>query len=61
VGGVCGIYNVNRLQGAKLLNGFGGVDISRRIVAHSNGLRKIEINQINSLLAKEFTGNPAKR
>ena len=50
VGGVCGIYNIRGADCDKLVSGLDGLDIRRRIVAHSNGLRKIEINQLNSLL-----------
>lgn len=50
VGGVCGIYNVTEKQALFLSNGLGGLDIRDRIVAHSNGLRKIEINQLNAVL-----------
>jgi hypothetical protein len=61
VGGVCGIYNVDKTTSARLANGLNGVDIRKRIVAHSNGLRKIEINQLNALLADYFIGNRAQR
>ena len=51
VGAVCGIYNVDVAQMDRIVDGLGGVEIRDRIVAHSNGLRKIEISQLNSLLA----------
>lgn len=51
VGGVCGIYDVSREASARILSGIGGMDLRRRVVAHSNGLRKLEINQLNTLLA----------
>lgn len=51
VGGVCGIYNVPSSASRKILSGMGGIDLSRRVVAHSNGLKKLEINQLNSLIA----------
>jgi methylase of polypeptide subunit release factors len=54
VGGVCGIYNVTKRQGARLAEGLDAVDIRSRLVAHSNGLRKIEINQLNTLLSEAF-------
>jgi hypothetical protein len=54
VGGVYGIYNVDRRQSACLVAGLAGIDIRDRIVAHSNGLRKIEISQVNTLLAEAF-------
>lgn len=54
IGGVAGIYNVNEAQSEKIVAGLGGLDIRDRIVAHSNGLRKIEINQLNTLLHHAF-------
>jgi hypothetical protein len=55
VGGVCGIYNVGHNRISQITGGLGGVDIRKRIVAHSNGLRKIEINQLNALFNEVFT------
>lgn len=54
VGGVCGIYGSTRAQGSQIVGGLDGLDIRNRIVAHSNGLRKIEVNQLNALLAEAF-------
>ena len=54
VGGVCGIYSISLAQGSRVLSGLDGVDLRGRIVAHSNGFRKIEINQINSLLVDDY-------
>lgn len=54
VGGVAGVYGLDTAQIALLVGGLGGIDISDRVVAHSNGLRKIEINQLNTLLADSF-------
>ena len=53
VGGVCGIYNSSKALGLRITEGLGGVDLRERIVAYANGLRKIEINQLNYLLARE--------
>ena len=61
VGGVCGIYNIGRGRINRIVNGLDGTDIRKRIVAHSNGLRKIEINQINALLDETFAANRANR
>lgn len=61
VGGVCGVFNVNASKSAKLVGGLPGIDIRRRIVAHSKGLRKIEIGQFNSLLAETLVGGQAKK
>lgn len=54
VGGVSGIYNVNDEQIAAIVGGLNGEDLRGRVVAHSNGLRKIEINQLNTLLVRHF-------
>jgi hypothetical protein len=54
VGGVYGIYNLSAWQIEQVMSGLGNIDISDRIVAHSNGLRKIEIGQLNTLLAQAF-------
>ena len=56
VGGVCGIYDIGEDQIRCFLQGLGGVDLRGRIVSHSNGFRKIEINQLNSLLMAEYQG-----
>jgi hypothetical protein len=61
VGGVCGIYNIDKTRSIKLMNGLDGLDIRKRIVAHSNGLRKIEINQLNSLLNERFIASRGNR
>lgn len=58
VGGVCGVYNVTKRQETILANGLDATDIRSRVVAHSNGLRKIEINQLNTLLAEAFSRVP---
>ncbi len=54
VGGVCGVYNVKTADAARLIRVLEGNDIRDRLVAHSNGLRKIEINQLNTLLSDAF-------
>ena len=54
VGGVCGVYNLADEQAADLVSGFGGMDISDRVVSYANGLRKVEINQLNWILNRRF-------
>lgn len=54
VGGVSGIYNVSEVQARSITDGLDGEDLRDRVVAHSNGLRKIEINQLNFLLLSRF-------
>lgn len=55
VGGVCGLYNINDERKATLASTAITTDLAGRIVAHSNGLRKIEINQLNMLLQELFS------
>jgi hypothetical protein len=50
VGGVSGIYGVPARRRNGLVTAFLELDLSRRIVPHSNGLMKVEIHQINALL-----------
>ena len=52
VGGVCGIYNARERQIEELTAGLGNMDLREHVVAYSSGFFKIEINQINALLAK---------
>lgn len=54
VGGVYGIYNLSAEQAAGLTGALGATDIRGGVVAHSNGLRKIEIGQLNTLLDRAF-------
>jgi hypothetical protein len=50
VGSVCGIYRVAKRKRKRLAEAFRKVKLSDRIVAHSNGLRKLEINQMNTIV-----------
>lgn len=54
VGGVSGIHHADEDQVTAIVGGLDGEDIRHRVVAHSNGLRKIEINQLNALLLDHF-------
>lgn len=54
VGGVYGIYNLLPSQVEQIVSGPETLDITDGIVAHSNGLRKIEIGQLNTLLSQLF-------
>ena len=54
VGGVCGIYDINEIQISRLTGELRGTDLGSRVVAYSNGFKKIEINQLNSFLQQEF-------
>lgn len=50
VGSVSGIYGVPALKRSQFVAAFRQLELSDRIVPHSNGLKKVEINQLNSLL-----------
>ena len=52
VGGVCGIYNASDDVIELMSGGLGGMDLRDHVVAYSSGFYKIEVNQINALLAK---------
>lgn len=54
VGGVAGIHNASKDQISTIIGGLDGEDLRDRVVAHANGLRKIEINQLNTLLLRRF-------
>lgn len=54
VGGVCGLYNASPDHKSVLARTALTMDLGQRVVAHSNGLRKIEINQLNTLLKDLF-------
>lgn len=55
VGGVSGVYGLDDNQASILCSGLDDIDIRERVVSHSNGLRKIEINQLNALLDDAFS------
>lgn len=57
VGGVYGIYDVSNAEVASVCSGLNGIDLRKRVVAHSNNMRKIEVNQLNALLAEAFPKN----
>jgi hypothetical protein len=50
VGGVAGLYGAPAYFTGDLAERLRHLDIRDRIVAHANGLRKVEINQLNALL-----------
>jgi hypothetical protein len=54
VGGVYGIYGLSDEQATAVTRWPRELDIGDRVVAHANGLKKIEIGQLNSLLADAF-------
>jgi hypothetical protein len=50
VGSVAGIHVFGSTPVSSLMEGLASVDFEKRLVAHSNGLKKIEIGQMNSVL-----------
>ena len=50
VGSVCGIHGASATRARQIAKALHSEDYGGRVVPHSNGLRKLEINQINSLL-----------
>lgn len=56
VGSVCGIYTDTARRAQSIVKQLRRTAYSDRVVAHSNGLRKLEINQINALIG-ELDGN----
>lgn len=54
VGSVCNVHGLSSAEADWVAGGLGGLDIRSRVVAHSNNLRKIEISQLNGLLADTF-------
>jgi hypothetical protein len=51
VGGVCGLHGATPKQAKTIVESLRSQDYDGLVVAHSNGLQKLEINQINALLA----------
>jgi hypothetical protein len=58
VGGVYGIYNLSLDNADDITKRLRRINIGGRVVAHANGLRKIEIGQLNTLLASMFESGP---
>jgi len=50
VGSVSGIFGLSRLAARRVVASVQAADFSTRIVTHSNGLRKLEIGQLQSFL-----------
>ena len=50
VGGVYGVLNTSREIAPDLIKCLAKNDLTHRVVAHSQGLRKIEVSQLNTLL-----------
>ena len=51
IGSVSGIYGVAKSVRHTLARQLAKINLSRRIVQHSKGLKKLEVNQLNTLLS----------
>lgn len=56
VGGVSGIYNASSSQIDDICTGLHGLNLADRVVSYANGLKKIEINQLNWVFDQYFSG-----
>lgn len=54
VGSVSGVFGLTAQQARELTNALHVARFRSRIVAHSNGLRKVEIGQLETFLARHF-------
>jgi hypothetical protein len=52
VGAVFGIYGLSHAQARRIVKHFARIDLTGRIVPHSNGLRKIEPRQLHTLVGR---------
>jgi hypothetical protein len=50
VGVVSGVYGLSSTRARKLVSELSGLDISARIIPHANGLRKLEVGQLSTIL-----------
>jgi hypothetical protein len=50
VGGVAGVYNISTAAGVRLIEELAAQNLHDRLVPYAKQMRKLEINQINSLL-----------
>jgi hypothetical protein len=55
VGGVSGVYGLPQRRRSSVAKALRSINLTDSIVPHSNGLKKLEINQLNTLL-KSITG-----
>ncbi len=60
VGGVSGVYGLTGAKSREVVEAIGRADISSQIVPHSNGLRKLEMGQLATLLNTLVTPSVAK-
>jgi hypothetical protein len=60
VGSVCGIYKVGRNKKKMIAEKLRKANLGDGVVAHSNGLRKIEINQLNTVLNQIIQSEESK-
>jgi hypothetical protein len=52
VGSVSNVFGVSHTRASALVNALGSIRVATRIVAHSSGLLKLEIGQLNSVVQR---------
>ena len=52
VGSVSGVFGVSKNRARALVRALAGIRVATRIVAHSNGMLKLEIGQLNTVLQR---------
>jgi hypothetical protein len=52
VGGVSGVFGVSRKRAVEIVQALRLVRVASRIVAHSNGMLKLEIGQVNTVIGR---------
>jgi hypothetical protein len=57
VGSVSGVYGLSAAQSTRLVRALSAVELSASIVPHSNGLRKLEIGQLQTLVTRLLSDN----
>lgn len=52
VGAVSGVFGVSRKRAAEIVRGLRSIRVASRVVAHSNGMLKLEIGQLNTIISR---------
>lgn len=60
VGAVFGVYGLTVARAKALVKHLRAIDISGRVVSHSNGLRKVEPRQLHTIVARFFSREARK-
>ena len=52
VGSVSGVFGVSRKRATEIVRAFRSIRVASRVVAHSNGMLKLEIGQLNTIIRR---------